>query len=101
MRIIAWILGIPIGLGAIILSVANRAPVTFSLDPLSLGDPAIAVEVPLFLLLFGAAFCGLVIGWLVGWSGQAQLRRELRQERRRARAEPTAPPPGQALVSRT
>lgn len=98
-RLFAWMIGLPVGLLAILLSVANRNPVVFSLDPLSPDDPAVAFEVPLYVLLFAAGFVGLVIGWLVGWGGQAELRRELKARRREMRSGATAPQSGRPLLS--
>jgi uncharacterized integral membrane protein len=64
-RLITWLVGAPLALIAILLSVANRAPVKFSLDPFSLGEPALEFETPLYVLLFAAVFFGMAIGWAV------------------------------------
>ena len=77
-RLVTWIIVAPLAIAAILLSVANRQPVTFSLDPFSLGEPALALDVPLFALLFAAVFLGLLIGWAVGWSGRLARRRAQR-----------------------
>jgi hypothetical protein len=97
-RLIVWLIGAPLVLAAILLSVANRQVVTFSLDPFSLGEPLLAVDVPLFALLFAAVFFGLLIGWTVGWSGHFA-----RQRARRAAAAGAAKASGgeaRALVPR-
>jgi len=98
-RLIAWLIGAPLVLAAILLSVANRQVVTFSLDPFSLGEPLLAVDLPLFALLFVAVFLGLLIGWTVGWSGHFA-----RQRARRAAAAEAAKASGgeaRALIPRT
>ncbi|NND49926.1 MAG: LapA family protein [Rhizobiales bacterium] len=77
-RLVTWIVVAPLAIAAILLSVANRELVTFSLDPFSLGEPVLALEVPLFALLFAAVFLGLVIGWVVGWSGRFSRRHTAR-----------------------
>lgn len=81
-RIAFWIVGIPIAVVAIALSVANRQSVSFSFDPVSTEDPFYSIQVPLFLLLFAAAFIGLLVGWLVGWAGQHRHRAEERRLKR-------------------
>jgi uncharacterized integral membrane protein len=77
-----WVVGVPVAIVAVALSVANRAPVTFSFDPVSSGEPAWAVTLPLFLLLFASGFIGLLIGWFAGWAGQRRHRREERRLKR-------------------
>lgn len=83
-RLFFWIIGVPAAVLVILLSIANRKPVIFSLDPVSTADPVFALEIPLFLLLFGAGLAGLLVGWLVGWSGQRRWRREARKFSREA-----------------
>ena len=78
-RLVTWIVVAPLAIAAILLSVANRQNVAFSLDPFSLGDPALAVEAPLFAFLFAAVFLGLLIGWGVGWTGRLARRRAVRE----------------------
>jgi uncharacterized integral membrane protein len=74
-RLITWLVGAPLALVVILLSVANRGAVVFSLDPFSLDDPTLALEAPLFVLLFAAAFVGLMIGWGVTWASRLSRRR--------------------------
>ena len=60
----------PIGIVLIVLSVANRQPVTLSLDPFNRADPAVAVIWPFFVFLFVALLVGLLLGAIVTWFGQ-------------------------------
>lgn len=83
-RLAFWFAGLPLAFVIIALSVANRAPVTFSLDPVSTGEPVLKITLPLFVLLFGAGFVGLVVGWTVAFSGQLHWRREARHRQREA-----------------
>ena len=83
-RLVFWIAGLPCAAVIIALSVANRASVRFSLDPISTTEPAVAFELPLFILLFGAGFAGLVIGWSVAFTKQVHWRREARRRQRDA-----------------
>lgn len=83
-RLVFWIAGLPFAVVVIALSVANRTEVTFSLDPVSTGEPAIKFVAPLYVLLFGAGFVGLVVGWIVAFAGQLHWRREARKQQREA-----------------
>jgi hypothetical protein len=55
---------IPAILIAGIIAVANRADIRLSLDPFSDAHPALVIELPLYLLLFGALLLGVVLGGL-------------------------------------
>ena len=83
-KLVFWFAGLPLAVIIIALSVANRAQVTFSLDPVSAGEPVIAFTAPLYVLLFGAGFVGLVVGWTVAFAGQLHWRREARRHQRDA-----------------
>lgn len=68
-----WIVLPPIVLLAMALAVANRAPVTFSMDPFDPLTPALGFEVPLFLVILISILLGIVIGGAGAW---AQARRK-------------------------
>lgn len=86
MRRLVWaIIGIPVAIMLIVLSVANRNPVQLRLDPFSSADPAIAFTLPFFLHLFAALLTGMFIGAIVVWLGQGKYRREARRERDKAK----------------
>ncbi|MDJ0613088.1 MAG: lipopolysaccharide assembly protein LapA domain-containing protein [Rhizobiaceae bacterium] len=71
---------VPLAIVLVLLSVANRAPTQFSLDPLNSQAPALAFELPLFVLLFLALMLGLVIGSFLTWTRQGKYRRALREK---------------------
>ena len=75
----------PIAILVVLLAVANRGPVTLSLDPFSREAPEIAVTVPLFALIFGAVMLGVLIGGLAAWLAQGKHRRAERRYKREAR----------------
>lgn len=89
-----WLIFLPLAVVVIALSVVNRDPVTFSIG---FGS---AWQVPLFLLLLGAALLGILFGgigaWLAGGNGRrrgrharaeaAQARDQLAAERRKTAA---------------
>src|ERR671916_48297 len=53
---------LPVAILVVLLAVANRGPVTVSLDPFSREAPEIAFTLPLFALIFLAVMLGVVIG---------------------------------------
>lgn len=77
-RILSWVLGIPAALIVILVAVANRRAVTFSLDPFSTANPWFAAEVPLYVLLIAAIVLGMLIGGTSAWFAQAKWRRAAR-----------------------
>lgn len=83
-RFLAWLIGLPLAILLILLSVANRTPVHLSLDPFSGETPAYSVELPLFAVIFLALIVGLVIGGAATWFGQSRWRREARNRRQEA-----------------
>jgi len=80
-HIISWIIGLPAAVIIIALSVANRQPVRFSIDPFSQDNPVFATEIPLFVLLLVAIFIGLLFGGMASWLAQGKWRRAARTAR--------------------
>jgi hypothetical protein len=64
LRLSTYAIGIPAVVVLAGLAVANRQDVLFSLDPFSRTTPAIAFQIPLFVLLFLAIGIGILFGWL-------------------------------------
>jgi hypothetical protein len=58
---------VPVIAFAAVVAVANRAAVTFSLDPFSSDAPSLALSMPLFLLVFLTFFLGVVVGGITVW----------------------------------
>ena len=90
-RIFTVLVVVPIAVVLIAVSVANRAPTIFTLDPFNPGNPALSVQVPLFVLLLLALALGLILGSALTWFKQHKYRKAAREseirEDRRARAE--------------
>ncbi len=61
----------------IAFAVVNRAPVAVDLWPLG-----IVVDIPLFVLLFGALLLGVLWGGLAAWGNAGKVRRANRQNAR-------------------
>jgi uncharacterized integral membrane protein len=70
---------IPLGLLFVVFAVANRHVVTVSFDPFNSADPALAISLPLFVLLILAAILGVVAGGIASWFGQRRWRKAARQ----------------------
>jgi uncharacterized integral membrane protein len=81
---------IPLGLIFIVFAVANRHLVTVSFDPFNSSNPAVAVTLPLFVVIIAVAIIGVVAGGSVTWFRQRRWRRAARRheaDARQARAE--------------
>jgi uncharacterized integral membrane protein len=77
----------------VMLAVANRHPVTISIDPLSSETPAFAMTAPLFLIVLSSLIAGAVVGGSAAWLRQRKSRRAARRneaELRKLRAEADA-----------
>jgi uncharacterized integral membrane protein len=77
---------VPLAVVIVVLSVANRGDVSLLLDPFAAGAPALSVNAPLFVFLFGALALGVVIGGIAAWIRQGRWRRLARAERAKADA---------------
>ena len=80
MRFLFWLIVLPLAVLTAWFAVANREPVAIDLDPFPF-----SIETPLYALLMGALFLGLVIGGVAAWLGQGRWRRRARALQRRAR----------------
>ncbi|MEM7214557.1 MAG: lipopolysaccharide assembly protein LapA domain-containing protein [Pseudomonadota bacterium] len=80
-KIFNYLFTLPIAVILIILSVANRQTVRFSLDPLNTATPALSVELPLFVFLFIAFLSGMLLGGLLIWISQGKHRKALREKK--------------------
>ncbi|MGB0670304.1 MAG: lipopolysaccharide assembly protein LapA domain-containing protein [Rhodospirillales bacterium] len=73
MRLLTWLIVLPLGAVMAALGVANRGDVTLNLDPVPL-----TVQVPLFLLVAAAILVGFLWGAFVVWLGGGRHRRAAR-----------------------
>ena len=83
-RIILIVIVLPISVALIMLAVANRHSVGLVIDPFG-GEGALALQLPLFLVVFGALILGVLIGGITVWLSQGRYRRGARRARREAR----------------
>ena len=79
MKVISWIIGLPIAVLAIIFAVSNRGGVLVDLWPLPW-----EVTLPLYLLVLGALGIGLLAGAVIAWMSAGTTRARARREHRRA-----------------
>ncbi len=77
-RLVAVLIVVPLAIILVALAVANRAPVALTFDPFNPGSAGLTLQMPLFVLIFGATAVGLVIGSLVTWLKQGRYRRQAR-----------------------
>jgi uncharacterized integral membrane protein len=84
-KFFATVVLIPLGLVFVVFAVANRHLVTVSLDPFNSTDPAMAVTLPLFVVLILVAIAGVVAGGSATWFGQRHWRRSARRHEADAR----------------
>lgn len=80
MKILLWLLLLPLTLIFAAFAIANRHAVTLSFDPAPL-----SIEVPLYGLVFAGIFAGLTAGGLITWLRAGRWRRQLRVEQRTVR----------------
>ena len=84
---------VPIGVLLILFALANRQWTGVSLDPFSAEPPALAIHLPLFLILLLTLMLGVIVGGIAAWFGQRKWRRAARRldaELREARGEAEA-----------
>ncbi len=60
------------------IAIANRKPVLLSFDPFNAAQPAIAFNVPLFVIVLGAVLVGLILGGGSSYLAQSPSRRAAR-----------------------
>jgi uncharacterized integral membrane protein len=70
---------VPLGVFFVIFAVANRHLVTVSFDPFNSVTPAVAVTMPLFVVIIAVAMLGVLAGGMATWFRQGRFRRAARQ----------------------
>jgi uncharacterized integral membrane protein len=78
-RIITAVIVIPLLIVVVGFAVANRQAVTVSFDPFSSAQPAYAVTLPLFVVIFILLIVGVIVGGVAAWMRQASWRRSARR----------------------
>ncbi len=78
-KVVTAIIVIPLLIIVVGFAVANRHAVTVSFDPFSATQPAYAVTLPLFVIIFVLLILGVVIGGSAAWLRQSAWRRSARR----------------------
>jgi uncharacterized integral membrane protein len=76
---------IPLAVILVVFAVANRHMVTVSFDPFNSHDPALSLDLPLFVVIIVVAIFGVVAGGAATWFRQRRWRRAARQHEADAR----------------
>lgn len=79
-KLVNFLFVIPLAIVLVLLSVANRHWVMFSIDPLNTEAPAFSISLPFFVYLFIALILGAMIGSSLTWFAQGKHRRALREK---------------------
>jgi uncharacterized integral membrane protein len=73
-KIVAAVILVPLAVIIIAFAVANRQMATVSFDPLSAGEPAASVTLPMFALIILLLIIGVLIGGVAAWLRQGKWR---------------------------
>ena len=83
-KLISLAVFVPLAIVLIVLSVANRHPVTFNMDPINPAQPFLAFTMPFFVFLFLALLTGLFLGSVFTWFSQSKHRIFAREKKHEA-----------------
>ena len=84
-KIVTALILVPLAIVLISFAVANRQSVVVSLDPFDQAHPALALELPLFVLILALVIGGVVVGGVAAWLRQSKWRRAARLAQAEAR----------------
>jgi uncharacterized integral membrane protein len=84
-KFIAIAVLVPLAIVIVMFAVANREIVTVSFDPFDPAHPALALKLPLFMLIFVLVAVGVVVGGVAAWLRQHRWRLRARRAEAEAR----------------
>ena len=76
---------VPLAIIIVMFAVANREIITVSFDPFDAAHPALALKMPLFMLIFVLVAVGVVVGGIAAWLKQHKWRIRARRAEAEAR----------------
>ena len=82
LRLLKFLLLLPVAILLVLFGVANRQIVSLVIDPLSPPAEALRISVPLFVFFFVTLALGCMIGSMMTWFAQGRHRKAERQFRR-------------------
>ncbi len=80
MKLLFWILGLPLIAVIVVFATSNRGPVTLDLWPFPF-----AIEPPAYAAILGATLIGFLAGGAYAWMSAAKKRRRARADGRRTK----------------
>ena len=80
MRLILWLVVLPLAVYSAFFAVKNRGSLTLDFDPVPY-----SLDLPIFAGVLGAILIGLIVGGVAAWLRQGKWRRETRKLRRDVR----------------
>lgn len=80
MRLILWLVVLPLAVYSAFFGVNNRGSLTLDFDPVPY-----SLDLPIFAGVLGAILIGLIVGGVAAWLRQGKWRRETRKLRRDVR----------------
>ena len=83
-RILALLIGFPLGIILVAIAVSNRQPVDLILDPFRPETPALSIVLPFYIYLQAARVLGVILCGVATWMGQSRWRQTARSQGRRA-----------------
>jgi uncharacterized integral membrane protein len=77
-KFVNTVLIVPLALLLLAFALANRRLVMVSFNPFDPSDAALALTLPLFIIIIGAVMTGVLAGGLAVWFGQHRYRKAAR-----------------------
>ena len=84
-KFIAAVILVPLTLVIVAFAVANRETIAISFDPFDSAQPAFALKMPLFILIFVLVGIGVLVGGIAAWLKQHKWRVRARRVEAEAR----------------
>ena len=84
-KFLAFAILVPLAIIIVMFAVANREIITVSFDPVDSAHPALALKMPLFMLIFVLVAVGVVVGGIATWLKQHKWRIRARRAEAEAR----------------